>query len=286
VGAVLLAVLAGASFGALTVAVRLGLDRRPDPELGALAAALVAAAAAAGVAVLAGGDAGRPALLPFVAVGLVAPGASQIVLTLAVRHAGPARAAIIMGVTPLLSAALAIALLGESFRLPLVAATALIVLAGAAVARERAQPERFRALGAALALLCAVLFATRDNLVRLAARDAHPSSLAAAAAILLGAAAFNLAYVALLHRERLRELPVAARAFAPAGIVLAVAYAALLEALDRGRVTVVSPLTATGSLWAVMLAALVVGRSERIGRRTVLAGALVVAGGALIGVSQ
>jgi hypothetical protein len=48
-------------------------------------------------------------------------------------------------------------------------------------------------------------------------------------------------------------------------------------------VTVVSPLLATGSAWAVLLAALLVGRTELVGRRTIAAAGLVVAGGVLIG---
>ena len=59
-----------------------------------------------------------------------------------------------------------------------------------------------------------------------------------------------------------------------------------VEAFDRGRVTVVAPLNATQSLWAVLLAALVLGRSEAIGRRLVLAAVLVVAGGVLIGATR
>ena len=54
-------------------------------------------------------------------------------------------------------------------------------------------------------------------------------------------------------------------------------------AFDRGRVGIVAPLNATQSLWAVAFAAVLVGRDEAIGRHTVLAGALVVAGGVLIG---
>ncbi len=71
-------------------------------------------------------------------------------------------------------------------------------------------------------------------------------------------------------------------AFAPAGIALALGYDALLTALAHVRVSVVSPLNATGSLWAVLLAAIVFGHNELIGPRTVLAALLVVAGGALI----
>jgi uncharacterized membrane protein len=73
-------------------------------------------------------------------------------------------------------------------------------------------------------------------------------------------------------------------AFAVAGLCLGLAYAALIAALDRGRVSVVAPLNATQSLWAVVFAAVVLGQSEAIGRRVTLAAVLVVAGGALIGI--
>jgi drug/metabolite transporter (DMT)-like permease len=53
------------------------------------------------------------------------------------------------------------------------------------------------------------------------------------------------------------------------------------EAYFRSRVSVVSPLIATESLWGVALAALVL-RHERVGRRIVLGAVLVVAGAALI----
>ena len=64
--------------------------------------------------------------------------------------------------------------------------TVLVVAGGAALARERTRPEHFRALGAVLALICAALFAVRDNVARWAARDTHPPPLAATTAALLG----------------------------------------------------------------------------------------------------
>ena len=73
-------------------------------------------------------------------------------------------------------------------------------------------------------------------------------------------------------------------AFAVAGLCLGLAYSALVAGLDRGRVSVVAPLNATQSLWAVVFAALFLGQSEAIGRRVTLAAVLVVAGGALIGI--
>jgi drug/metabolite transporter (DMT)-like permease len=284
--AVVLAALAGACFGSLTVAVRWGIRRGADPEVGALVAATTAAAVSVMVALpsLTTHTVDGDALVPFLAAGLIAPGASQIALTFAVADVGPSRAAILMGTAPLMSVLTALALLDEPFHLMLLVGTLLIVFGGIALASEPQRPEHLRVRGAALALLCAALFTARDNLVRWAARDVHPPPLVAAATSLIAAAVLILLYLALVRRDRLRtHLPRAVPAFAPAGIALALGYATLLAALGRGRVTVVSPLNATGSLWALLLAALVIGRSELIGHRTLLAALLIVAGGALIG---
>ena len=82
-----------------------------------------------------------------------------------------------------------------------------------------------------------------------------------------------------------RTLGPAVKGFAPAGLVLGAAYACLLIAFDHGRVSVVAPLNATQSLWAVVFAAALIGtKHEAIGPRLVAAGALVVAGSALIGI--
>ena len=66
------------------------------------------------------------------------------------------------------------------------------------------------------------------------------------------------------------------------GLVYGVSYACLYSAFDRGRVTIVAPLVATESLWAVLISILVLRRSERIGARLLVAAAFVVGGGALI----
>jgi drug/metabolite transporter (DMT)-like permease len=282
---VLLAAVAGLCFGALAVAVRWGLQRGVDPVVGALASAAVAtvicSAAAAGTIAADGVDLGQ--LWPFFAVGLLAPGASQICLTQAVRHAGPSRAAILMGMAPMLSILIALTLLDEPFHVLLVVGTALIVAGGVALVSERRRPDHFHLRGGALALICAGLFAARDNLLRLGARDVHPPPLEAATATLLAATACIAAYLVATGRIRVRGLGPALVASTPAGLALAGGYGALLGAYGHGRVSIVAPLNATGSLWAVLLAAVLVGRSEMIGRRVVAAGVLVVLGGAVIG---
>jgi uncharacterized membrane protein len=73
-------------------------------------------------------------------------------------------------------------------------------------------------------------------------------------------------------------------AFAPAGLCFGLSYVCLFEAYYRGRVSVVSPLVATETLWGVGLSALLLGRSELVGRKLIAGAALIVAGGVLIGV--
>jgi drug/metabolite transporter (DMT)-like permease len=110
---------------------------------------------------------------------------------------------------------IALTLPGEPFRPLLVVGTVLIVLGGVVLAGERTRPEHYRMRGAALALLCAALFAARDNIVRWTARDQHPPPLAAATTSLLAAAALILVYLLLVRRDRLRTcLPRALPAFA------------------------------------------------------------------------
>ena len=285
--AVLFGVLSGAFFGALAVTVRIALRSGAEPEAGAAIAAATAFVTAAAVALAAWSTIRPGQLWAFVLVGMLVPGVSQILFVLAVRDAGPARAAILIGTAPLISVLIALTLLGEPFHVALLAGTGLIVAGGAALTRERVRPHDFRALGAALALVCAALFAVRDNLVRLVARDVHPPPLVAAATSLLGAAAVLALYLVVVRRRGLAgRLRSAAAPFAPAGIALAGGYVCLLEAFSHGRVSVVAPLNATQSLWAVAFAAIALGGTEAIGSRLVVASVLIVAGGALIGVGR
>jgi drug/metabolite transporter (DMT)-like permease len=70
--------------------------------------------------------------------------------------------------------------------------------------------------------------------------------------------------------------------FAAAGLCFGLSYVCLFAAYYRARVTVVSPLVATESLWGVSLSVLLFRRSEVVGPRLATAAFLVVAGGTLI----
>jgi drug/metabolite transporter (DMT)-like permease len=284
---VVFAALSGAFFGALAVAVRHALRRGGDHWLGAAAVPTIGVALALLISIpsLVLDDVHPGDLWPFAVAGLLVPGVSQVLFIVAVRDAGPSRTAILIGTAPLMSVGIALIVLGEPFRALLAAGTALVVAGGIVLGRERSRPAHFRLLGAMLALLCAALFAVRDNMARWAARDAHPPALVAADVSLAAAALVTIACVVAVRRNvdggTIRRTLVS---FAPAGVILALAYDCLFAAFDRARVSIVAPLNATQSLWAVLISALLYGRhAELIGRRLVVAGLLIVAGAAVIG---
>jgi transporter family protein len=288
--AVLFGALAGVLFGAFTVAIRYGLSRGVPVELGASVSASAAFVVVAAVALVSGAfwdhiDARD--VLVFAAIGAAVPGLSQIVFVQAVRFAGAARTAVLVGVAPLLSFVLAALFLGEGISAGLIAGAALIVAAGASLSFERTRPEGYRTLGALLAIVCAGLFAVRDTLVRWGSEDATLEPLLRTVVSLGAAALVVVAWSYVTRRSRPPEhLRGAIKPFLPAGICLGAAYLCLIVALDRGRVTVVAPLNATQSLWGVIFAAAFLGKREAIGPRLLVAAVLVVAGGVLIGVSR
>jgi drug/metabolite transporter (DMT)-like permease len=275
--AVALAIVSAALFGAMTVAVRIALRRGADPRTATLATILPALAVSlVALAVAHPGDVASA--WPFLLAGLLAPGGSQLLFTRAIEIVGASRTSVVVGAAPLVAVAIALLVLREPVSPPLVVAAVLVVGGGVALVVEPGRPEHLRASGLALAAGAATLFAARDNLVRhLATGETAAPTLAAAATLLAGA------LLAALYARR-PPSGAALVAFLPAGICFGLSYVALFEAYYRGRVSVVSPLVATETLWGVGLSVLLLRRSELVGRRLLAGAALIVAGGILIGV--
>jgi drug/metabolite transporter (DMT)-like permease len=282
--AVGLACVSALLFGAMSVGLRIGLSRHPGVELatictvlGALVVALVAAAAEVPSR---GVHAG--AAWPFLLAGVLQPGIGQLLVTLAIREAGASRASVVFGVAPLISVTIALLFLGEPVSVPLIVGAVLIVAGGVELARERGRPEHLRAIGLLYAFAVTVLFSVRDNLLRWLSRGTDVPPAVAAVAAVLGGTVVILAVLGprLRGRQRLHDgLP-----FLGVGVLFGLSYVSLFEAFYRGRVTVVSPLVATESLWGVGLAYMLIRHTELVGRRLAIGAVLVVAGGALIGV--
>jgi drug/metabolite transporter (DMT)-like permease len=280
---VLLALGAAVSFGALAVTIRLALHPPLDAETASLVTTFLAGGCCVLLAAVTGDFSGVDwaDTWPFFVTGLFAPGISQIFFTRAVGLIGPSRTAVFVGVSPVLSAAIAVVVLDEPIHVALVVGTLLIVAGGTLLVREHARPGVFLSAGIALALGAALLFAIRDNLVRWAARGSDVPGFVAASAS-LASASLVIALVVLAKPGAVARVRRTFRPFLPSGLVYGVSYACLYSAFDRGRVTVVAPLVATESLWAVLISLVVLRESERIGPRLLLAAALVVGGGALI----
>jgi drug/metabolite transporter (DMT)-like permease len=279
--AIVLALASAALFGAMSVTLRYALRGGASAELGALVTILAALGVVLVFAALRGVH-DVAAAWPFVLAGLIAPGSSQVLFTLAVRDAGPSRTSVLVGTAPLFSVVIALTLLDEPLVPMLIVGAVLIVAGGAALVGERIRPESFRLIGYAFALVATVLFAARDNLLRHLAIDTDvPAAVAAVATLASGS--LVVGGYALLRRATSAVRLGNARLFALAGFWFGLSYAALFEAYYRGRVTVVSPLVATESLFGVLLSALLIRKSELIGRRLVAGALLIVAGGMLIG---
>ena len=279
---VALALASAVLFGGMSVALGFSMMRSRDALVGAFATALSGFLVCAAVALVGrewGGD-----LWPFLLAGLLAPGGAQLLFVLGVREAGPARASVIAGAAPLVAVTIAILVLGEPASAPLLVGAVAIVGGGLALVAERARPESFRAIGLVYAFGCTVLFATRDNIVRHIASDSTvPPQLAAAATILSGTVLVFLVLLASRRGRAFADIRREGRHFVLPGVLWGASYAFLFEAFYRSRVTIVSPLVATESLVAVLLAVLLLRRTELVGRHLMLGAALVVAGGALIG---
>ena len=277
--AVLLAVTSAFLFGAMTVALRVALERGAAPESGAVYTVVPALGVVLPVAAFEGGD--LSGIWPFLLAGLLGPGLSQLLFTLAVDEAGPSRASVVVGTAPLFSVVIAAIFLDEALEAALVTGAVLIVAGGVLLVSERDRPAHVRVLGMVYALAATVVFATRDNLIRWLGVDTDVEPGPAAAATLGAGAALIVAYT-LARRVPLRRSEVTW--FLPAGVLFGLSYICLFEAYYRGPVTVVSPLVATESLWGVLISAIVLHRTERVGVRLAAGALLVVSGGILIGI--
>src|ERR687898_319069 len=192
-----------------------------------------------------------------------------------------ARASVAVGMAPLVSVAIALTLLGEPAKPLLLVGAVAIVLGGAVLALESSRPAHVRRLGLVFALATMVLFATRDSLIRRLSLDTEIDPAVAAAAT-LGSGTVVILLSLLLTRRPVTLRPIVD--VLPTGVTYGLSYVLLFEAFYRGRVSVVSPLIATESLWTVVLALVFLRRHEHVGVRLVAGALLVLAGGVMIGV--
>lgn len=288
--AVVLAICAGFFLGALGPALRHGLGRVRDAELGAFQSVAIGLATALVIAAI-GGSLGGLDLgeaWPFLALGVFVPGISQVLFVRAIRDIGASRTLILTGTVPLITGFAAMLFLDEPFRLALLLGTLLVVSGGIALAWERSRPEDWVSTGVLWAVSGIALFATRDVVSRWITESRDVPPLDGAVCLLLGATATLACYLLVSRRNAglAGQLAGSARHFLLAGLSFGAGYALLLEAFSRGKVTVVSPLNATYALWGTLISLLLMRRVEAVTPRVLLAAVLIVAGGAVVAATR
>jgi drug/metabolite transporter (DMT)-like permease len=281
VTAIVLGALSAFLFGAMTVFVRIALRSGVAPEAGTLFT-IVPACVVTGVVAVARGEWDLASAWPFVLAGVLAPGLAQILFTFGVRDAGASRTSVTVGTAPLFAVATALVFLDEPLVAGLVLGAAFIVTGGILLASDSARPEHFKRIGLVYALVGTAAFATRDTYVRWLVTDGTDVEPALAAFTTMATGTVVALAFALAMRARLTAR--GAAAFVPAALCYGLSYVFLYEAFYRDRVSVVSPIVATESLWGVTLSWLVLRDSESVGRRLAAGAGLVVAGGVLIGI--
>ena len=288
--AILLSLATGFLFGVLAVAMRYALTKLPDAEMGAFqnlfigfVVAFLATAAAGQLDDLSWSD-----VWPFLALGAIAPGVTQMMFLFALRDIGASRSMVIYGALPLASSIGAVLFLDEPVRTALFLGTLLVVGGAALLAYDPIKPKDYRPVGLAWAISSIIIFAGRDNLSRWLTTDLEIPAIAGAATALAGGTLAVLTYL-LVTRRGQNLFAQTVRAFPPfliASVAFGLSYVGLLEAFARGAVTIVAPITGTYALWTVVLAALFLRDSEAVSRRLVLAALLIVAGASIVGVTQ
>jgi drug/metabolite transporter (DMT)-like permease len=283
VDAVGLALVSAALFGAMPVAVRFALV---PPLVPAAVGALIMQVGTFAVLVLAAaiqGGVTLDGLAPFLFAGAIAPGVSNLFITVGIREAGSSRASVALGMAPVFAVTIAVLVFDERPGTAVLVGALLIVAGGVALALELERPRHVRRIGLASALVGAALFALRDNFVRDLSLETDVPSMTAGAAMLAASLGVTSSFVLVRGHRLAWPVPTVRRWLLP-GVFVGFSYVALFEAFYRGTVSVVAPVVATESLFGVLFSALLLRESERVGPRLVVGAALVVTGGALIAV--
>jgi len=289
---ILLALIAGVLWGLNMVASRWGLDKTGvSSDIGAFASIGVAALVAAATALIAGVattgiDAGS--IARFAVIGAIAPGASQGIFFAAIKSIGPSRTGLFIGAAPMFSVILAIAFIDEPWRSSIIIGTLLTIGGGVIISLEKSETD-LRDLarrGSLLALTTALAFGVRDVAARQLTVDTDMEIWWASTAILTSGA-LTVAVIAVWRGANLvadtrRALP----HLVVSGVLVGFALPILIWALSRGDVGIVSPLANAAQIISVVaLSTYVYGTRER-SPRLLMAIALVLAGGTLIGITS
>ena len=215
-------------------------------------------------------------ILPFLGVGLLAPGLSRFLVYVGVDRVGAARASSVSATSPLFAIGLAVAFLGERPSGTVVIGAAFVVLGGVLLAQQGRTERAWRRRDLLFPLAGAIGFAARDTISRWALRGFPHPAVAAVAATLT-----SVLLITGLSLRRSGDVHADGRGMlflALSGFLEALASLALWGALATGSVSIVSPLFNSQPVFAVAFSALLLRDLEKVTWRIVGAAVAIVIG--------
>ena len=224
------------------------------------------------------------ALLIFVAVGFFQPGLTRLLTYKGIDALGVAITDPIRATTPLFSAAMAIIFLGERITLPIIIATFMII-AGITLLSWR--QGSMKLTGSAVFLWYPIIASALAGATQVArkfglASVPHPFLAAAVTAT----SSFVVSVLTMWYVEKTQETWKMNRQcfwwFLAAGVTVSLSMVCIYYALDRGKVSVVIPVSSTGPFFSLILTAIFLRDVERVTLRIVTSAAMIVSGVLLI----
>ena len=223
-----------------------------------------------------------PANLIFVTVGVFVPGVARYFIFKGMERLGASISSCLTNATPLFATFFAVAFLQERPSVTNLLGT-LSIVAGIVSLSWRGATRTWRSRDLLFPLTAALLFAARDNLVRLGLFHIDSPIVGAAIAATISFLTMASMYWGFELKKPLgASAPRGFRWFAAAGFMNFLSYAFAYSALSMERVSIVSPLINASSLFILPLSALFLKDVEQLTTRKIGAVLLVIAGVFLI----
>lgn len=264
-----------------TILIRRGL--RHDGPFTAFWINLAVGTACVWLAVVATGGLGDPSPVSaavFAAAGLIGTVGGRLLRFIGIETVGASITAALMNLSPLVSSALAIALLGEQVTAPILIGT-LVIVAGTTLLSSGGRRTGVRPRLLVIPLLSAVCFGVVAVLrkIGLAGMEPIPGFAVNVAAALI---AFTAFLVASRQTGAMRCRRESVLYFVAAGVAENLSVFLIVAALTVGSVSVVAPLASVSPIFVLVLSFFFLRGIELLNARIVVGTVLIVAGVYLI----
>jgi len=226
------------------------------------------------------GEVGLRGIALFALAGLIGTVAGRLLRFVAIEKVGAAVASALINLSPLFATVLAIVLLGERVTLPIVLGT-LVIVGGTVLLSGSSARGGFEARHLWLGILSAACFGAVAVLRKLGLGGVGPV-LGFAVNVTTALVAYTAFLAASGRHQSIRTGPKGLAYFVAAGVAENVGVFLTVLALSMGTVSVVTPLTGSAPIFALLLSGLFLRGVETVTRAIVAGTLLIVLGVYLI----